>query len=135
MATTTIDLQAVTKNFVMDQGKSFEVPFAVTRNDAPLDMTGYILRAQFRKSVSNPDVVINCTQANGKIAFVDDQGGTFLLRLLPSDTSYAGNPKVSFSKDSPDELELVYDIEAETITGIVYPVCKGTLTIHREVTR
>lgn len=135
MATTTIDLQAVTKNFVMDQGKSFEIPFAVTRGDAPLDMTGYTLRAQFRKSASNSDVVINCTMANGKVAFVDVIGGTFVLRLLPTDTSYAGNPKVTFTKDSPDELDLVYDIEAETATGIVYPICKGTLTIYREVTR
>lgn len=131
----TIDLQAATKNIFMDQGSSLEIPFAVTRAGDPLDLTGYTLRAQFRKSYSNPDVVINCTMSNGKLAVVDVLGGTFALSLVPADTSYAGNPKVTFSKESPDELELVYDIEMEAITGVVYKVCKGTLTIYREGTR
>lgn len=132
---TTIDLQAKTSNILMDQGSSLEIPFAVQRGDAPLDMTGFTLRAQFRKSYSNPDVVINCTMANGKVAFVDMVGGTFVLRLLPTDTSYAGNPKIVFTKDSPDELELVYDIEIETASGVVYRPVTGTMTVRREVTR
>lgn len=130
-----IDLQAPTRDINMDQGSSLQIPFSVMRNAAAMDLTGYTLRAQFRKSSSASDVIINCTQANGKLQFVDIIGGTFILNLLPTDTSYAGNPKMSFSKDSPDELDLVYDIELVAPNGDVYIVTKGTLTVFREVTR
>lgn len=132
---TTIDLSAPTRNIVMDQGSTIEIPFTFKRSGVAVNMTGYILRAQFRKSYSATDTIINATLANGILAFVDATAGTFKLRFEETDTSYAGNPKVMFSKDSPDEMELVYDLEAVAVDGTVYKVCKGTLTIYREGTR
>jgi hypothetical protein len=131
----TIDLSAPVRDIQIDQGSSAEIPFYATRSGNPLEMTGWTLRAQFRKSLSATDTVINGTLSNGILAWVDAAQGRFKLVFTPLVTSYAGNPKVMFSKESPDELELVYDIEAETPAGIVYKICKGTLTIHRESTR
>jgi hypothetical protein len=98
-------------------------------------MNGWTLRAQFRKSLGATDTVINGTLANGVLVWIDAGQGRFKLMFVPSMTSYSGNPKVLFSKESPDSLELVYDIEAETPGGVIYKICKGTLTINREATR
>jgi hypothetical protein len=131
----TIDLSAPIRDIDIEQGSSLEIPFTATRAGSPVDMTGWILRAQFRKTYASTDTVISATLSNGMLAFTDATQGTFSLIFSPSDTSYGGNPKVHFSKDEPDTLVLVYDIKAETTIGVVYTICKGTLTINREATR
>jgi hypothetical protein len=131
----TIDLSAPIRDIEIDQGSSLEIPFVATRGGVAIDMTGWLLRAQFRKSYAATDSVISATLSNGILSYTDATAGSFKLTFAPSDTSYAGNPKVLFSRDEPEQLALVYDIEAETTAGVVYKICKGTLTINRESTR
>lgn len=126
-----ISLVAVTKDIEMDQGSSIEIPFAVTRSSVVLNLTGYTLRAQVRSSYAAAgSPLINLTQANGKIAFVSASLGTFKIVLAPSDTI-----NLQFTKDSPDVINAVYDIELISPTSVVYKASKGAFDIYREATR
>lgn len=132
----TINLSAAQRDISVPQGATISIPFQFTRGGLPVDMTGgWDLRAQFRRSYDATDTVINATLANGMLAFTNAAQGMFVLKFAPANTSYAGNPKVLFSKDSPDTLDLVYDLDATSSTGDVYTICQGTLTINRAVTR
>lgn len=131
---TLINATAVVKDIQMDQGKTLELPFTVKRNNSAFDCTDYTLRAQFRRTYAS-DAVVNCTTANGKLVWTNQAVGEFKLVLAETDTSTAGNPKVSFKADETS-IDLVYDIEmANLTTGVVYGLVKGTLTVNREATR
>lgn len=134
MATQIINMAAPIKNIVMEQGASVTIPLTVKVSGVAVDLTGYIIRAQVRSSLSDTKVRINMTQQNGKLAFVNAALGTFAMVLLPSDTATAGNPNVVFAKDE-DVLSWVYDLELETPSGVVYKGMKGSFTINREATR
>jgi hypothetical protein len=126
---TTIDLTPAIRNIAIEQGQSVEIPFAITQGASPLNMTGYDVRLQVRRTLADTTTLINCTLANGKISWVSQSGGTFKLILLPTDTS-----GLRF-KTGEDAIDAVYDLELINNTGVVFKACKGSFTINREVTR
>lgn len=127
---TSISLSGVQRDITADQGSSIKVDFALALASTPLDMTGYDVRLQIRQSFQSTTTLINCTLANGKIAWTNQVGGTFYLLLQPADTS-----SLRFSADSPDTLEGVYDLEIQSAAGFVTKPCRGSFTLNREVTR
>lgn len=129
MTTITHDLTAPVKNIVMDQGSSLVVNFAITTGGSPVDMTGYDLRLQVRRTANSTSTIINCTLANGKLAWINPTLGTFRLVLAALDTN-----TIRFNKDE-EEIDAVYDIEFTDLTGAVTKPCKGSFVITREVTR
>jgi hypothetical protein len=131
----TIDLQAATRDLELDQGTSYDIQFNVKKDNVPLDITGYDIRCQVRKTYASSDVLINMTLQNGKMTFVDAVSGAFMMTFVPTDTSYAGNPKIVFSRDEPDVLSCVYDIELISPSSVVYKPVKGAIIIYRESTR
>ncbi len=128
----TINLSGLQRDIVMDQGSSIKIDFSLTdSNGSPLNMTGYDVRLQVRKSYGdNSSPLINATLANSKLAWTSQVGGTFFFTLQPADTS-----SISFAKDSPDVLEGVYDLEIQSPVGFVSKPVKGSFTLNREVTR
>lgn len=128
-----INLAAVIKNITIEQGTTVEIPFAVTRASVAVDLTGYLLRLQVRRRLSDTVVLINCTQANGKLVWVDQVAGEFKLLLTPADTN-ASNGKIRFGLEE-DVLDCVYDLELESAAGVVFKGCRGAFEILREVTR
>lgn len=135
MTTETIDLTAVIRNFKVDQGKSQTVPFAISRNGVPLDMsaTGWSARLVVRDGYTG-QVIINATDANSKLVWVDKSTGQLSWVLAPADTSTAGNAKIVFKKDEDSKI-YVYDLELTSPLGSVYCPCKGTLEIFPEATK
>ena len=130
MSTETIDLSAITRNIIVEQGTSITINFAITTsNDQALDMTGYDLRLQVRREPNSSEVLINCTLANSKLAWISQSGGTFKLVLTASDTS-----SIRFQKDET-VIEGVYDLEIIDSSSNVSKPCKGAFIISREVTR
>ena len=127
--TTTIDLTPAVRNLVIEQGQSVEVPFAVTRNNLALDLTGYDLRLQVRRTYADTSTLVNCTLANGKLVWLTQNQGTFKLVLVPTDTA-----SIRF-KAGEDSIDGVYDLELVSPNATVYKACKGSFTINREVTR
>ena len=129
----TINLAAVVNDIEMEQGASVEVPFAITRSSSPLDLTGFTLNLQVRRTFADTSTIINCTTANGRLVWVNQAGGTFKLVLAPDATT-----GIRFTADEQTEGSLtgVYDLEIQdTASGFVYKGVKGAWVINREVTR
>ncbi len=128
-----INLSGVRKDIQIDQGSTVEIIYELRDQDSlVLDMTGYDLRMQVRESYSSASTLLNCTIANGLLAWVSQSTGKFRLFLSPVDTM-----SIRFSKDSPDTLEAVYDLEVTAPTenpGTSKP-WYGSFVIQREVTR
>lgn len=128
---TAITLSGLQRDITADQGSSIQINFALTNQvGAPLDLSGYTLRLQVRKSYADSSTLINATLANGKLVWVSQAGGTFYLLLSPTDTN-----SVRFPTDTPELLEAVYDLEIESPTGFVSKPVRGAFNLNREVTR
>lgn len=129
-----INLLGQRKDIQVAQGSTIEVVFELRdQDDLVLDMTGYDLRMQVRRTIDAPgSPLINCTLANEKLAWVAQASGKFRLVLAPEDTS-----SLQFSKDSPDLIEGVYDMEVVSPAPALITVKPwyGSFTITREVTR
>jgi hypothetical protein len=140
-----IDLQGVNTPITVVQGNTMTLNCSLFDVDGttPLNMTGYVIRAQVRTTASATDdrlssqAIINSTLANSELAWVSQSGGTFKWVLGPSKTTTSGNPKVQFSIDSPTELLCYYDIEVEAPSASpgTFKPWYGTFTIKREVTK
>jgi hypothetical protein len=127
----TVSLQGEQRDIVAHQGSSIRIDFALTNQASlPLDMSGYTLRLQVRKSYADTSTLINATLANGKLVWIAQASGTFYLLLGPTDTN-----TLRFPTDNPGSLEAVYDLEIESPTGFVTKPCHGLFTLTREVTR
>lgn len=126
---TTIDLTPPVSDITMEQGQSITIPYAITRGGDPLDLTGYDLRLQVRRTLNDSTVLINCTLANGKLVWLDQANGTFKLVLAASDTSL-----IPF-RSGEEAIDGVYDLELVTVTNVVFKAAKGAFIINREVTR
>lgn len=126
---TTINLEAPEKHFRMDQGSDFDEQFNLTQASVPLNMTGYTVRFQVRRTPSS-DWIINGTIANGKIVWVDQSQGQFKIVLTASDTS-----SIQFLKSDDNVINARYDIEIVSPAGVVDKPCKGNFVIKREITR
>lgn len=128
---TSISLSGTQRNITADQGSTIKVDFSLTTvGGIPLDLSGYTLRLQVRKSFDSADTLINCTLANGKLIWVSQIGGAFKLHIAAAETS-----AIRFSKDSPELLEGYYDLEIEDALGDVSKPVKGSFILNREVTR
>lgn len=130
---TDIVLTGVRKDIIIDQGSSVDIRYTLRNEDnLPLDMTGYDLRLQVRTDYPSTSTLINCTIANGKLAWVDQDVGQFQLLLGPSDTT-----SIRFPVDTPEQLDAVYDMEivAPTSPPGTQKPWYGTFSIKREVTR
>jgi len=134
MPITTVNLAAATRNFAIEQGASVELPFAGTQSGAPLNMNGYTLNMQVRRTYASTEVLINCTVANGRLVWVNQAQGTFKLILTPDATSVL---RFTTEELSTGAIEAVYDLEIQNPTtgGVVYKGVKGSFTIYREITR
>lgn len=128
---TTINLQAARRDIQIEQGKSIEINFAVTRNNVPLDCTGFVARGQVRTPYPAGTLIMSLTQANNRVVWVSQAGGTFKVVIEPAATTGGA---LQFTRESPTIVNAVYDIEIESPSGVIYPVCKGNFQVYREVT-
>jgi hypothetical protein len=109
---------ASVKHFVIDQGITFNLTINVS--DAvgnPLDLTGYELRSQMRKSYAS----------NSFVAFT-----------VVSDNPEEGDLTISLTASQTSALKsgrYVYDIEIEDQDEVVTRVLEGIITVTPEVTR
>ena len=126
---TTINLEAPEKNFRMDQGSTFDEQFNLTQASVPLNMTGYTIRFQIRRTPT-ADAILSGTLANGKIVWVDQTLGQFRIILSASDTANIG-----FIKSDDNVINARYDIEITSPTGVVDKPVKGAWVMKREITR
>ncbi|MDP4299938.1 hypothetical protein [Leptothrix discophora] len=115
-------------NLEIEQGSSYTYTFnLLDMLGDPFTLTGYDARLQVRRSYGASSVLINCTLSNSKLAIV---GNAVVLTLTPADTS-----SIRFAEAESETDEWVYDLEIVSPLSKVFKAAKGTITIHREVTR
>jgi len=121
MPTTTITTApnvAAIANLTMDQGASFSTVITVYQDDSILDLAGYSVAAQIRKSYSSSSstsftTAINSTTSSGKIT----------LSLTPTQTA------------ALEEGRYVYDVEITASDSTITRPIQGTVTVRPNVTR
>jgi len=112
---------ATVKNLVIDQGTTFSLTITIAdANGNEIDLTGYTLRAQLRKSYGATSFTAFTVAAN------DNATGELTISLTDTQTSALKAGRY------------VYDVEIVEPSGdgsIVTRVLEGIITVTPEVTR
>lgn len=87
----------------------------------PYDLTGFKARMQVRRTITSTTPVVELTTENGRIEIAELEG-RILLIMEPSVTSAITTSGV-------------YDLEIESLEGVVSRVVQGSFTLSEEVTR
>ena len=104
-------------NLYIDQGVTFGCRLIVHYpDDTPVDLTGAIIRVQFRKTMTSPTVYSFTVVPESLI------DGTILLTMSKTDTANLKDGRYIFDGD--------YEIG-----GNCYAFVKGTVTVYPRVTR
>lgn len=118
---------ASVRDLNINQGATYtlDVLGVKTAAGTDLNITGYAVRAQIRRRVTDAAIVaaFTCTIVTPAI-------GAFRISLTAAETTALPS---SGSKDEP--LECVYDVEIESPSGVVSRVLEGAAFISPEVTR
>lgn len=115
---------AGTYNLAIEQGATFKVIFQWTdSNNSPINITGYTLRSQIRATVESSSVMVDMTNANGKVTISDAAQGKIQMLLSATETA-------SLAAGTG-----VWDLEVIAGDGTVTRLLQGSVTISPEVTR
>ena len=110
-------------NIKIEQGATFR--FDITYKDStqqPVNLTGCTVRMQIRPIPSSTTILVNATQANGKIAVVP----------------LTGRITVTLSATATAALDFTtarYDLEIAALDGTVTRLLEGAVQLSPEVTR
>ena len=116
-------------NITIEQGATFELNLRYTdANGAAIPLTGWTARMQVRATHASPSPALDLPGADGTITLDSEPG--LIVVTVPADVTAA---LPLYGKAS---AAYVYDLEiAETATGRVKKLLKGTATIEAEVTK
>lgn len=114
-------------NLVGVQGKTWYMELTVKdSNDNPIDVTGWVVRGQIRKSFNSPNVV-----AEWVCEILDPQNGKIKIYLPAATTATIA----CGSSPNDEESQYVYDVEAMKPDGFVLELLRGKLFVKYEVTK
>lgn len=122
-------MTAVKRALYIEQGATFTLGFNWYRESLtvpgtagdPYDLTGCIVRMQIRKTQQG-DMLVDATTVNGKIT-LDPLLGRIDVKLADIDTD------LLTSKTS------IYDLEVEFLSGDVFRLLEGSVTVSPNVTQ
>jgi len=115
-------------DFIGKQGATWSLVITVKDKDGnPVDLTGYLVRGQVRKSHKAT------TAWNFDCSIVDAQGGKILVMMDAEDT--ASIPVGDSSDPKSANNTYVYDIELESPQGQVVRILEGKIYVDPEVTK
>lgn len=103
-----------TKNLTLNKGSSYRITYLVSKDDDPVDLTGYALRGDIRVSQNSDIILLNMSSAN------------LLLKIDNDNSSIIMNIPESFTRRVTQTVA-VYNIEllnsnsetSKIITGII----------------
>lgn len=105
----------------IEQGATFELVFIYQDElGNPIDLTGMTARMQLRRQYKSPEVLIELSNANGRIIF-DPYAGKITLRIAATDTE-------GLTGSGVYDLEL---IDGSTVNRLL----EGSFIICNEVTK
>ncbi len=120
-------MQAGIYHLYIDQGASYSKSiFVVDEFNNPIDLTGYIVRGQIRKSAADSSIALNLnptivSAAAGKISFA----------LLGTQTALLETAGSNYQ----EVTVYVWDIEIESASGVVTRLLNGFVYVSPEVTK
>jgi hypothetical protein len=110
------------------QGATWKLTLSLTDNsDNPIDLTGYIVRGQVRKSYQS-------SIAYNFICYITDAENGKLVISMPASLT-ASIPSADDKNPKAPDNTYVYDIEIESRDGVVTRILEGNLYIDPEVTK
>lgn len=115
-------------DLLIKQGATFALPFqAVDAEGLPINLTGYVVRSQIRKTVKATAV----TATFAPVINADPTTGLFSLRLTDAETSAITAGLTSATAES----QYVWDLEIQAPDGFVTALAYGNVLVYPEVTR
>lgn len=117
----TVDIIAV-------QGKTWKLVLRYKTNDTPVDLTGWKIRGQIRKSYKAETVTAEWSINEDK----SNRSEGLIYLVIPADIT-----KSITCGTSPGDSasQYVYDIEAESPDGEITELLRGRIVVLPEVTR
>jgi hypothetical protein len=116
-------MAAATYHLTLEQGVTWDQDVVwKDSTGTPRNLSGYTARLQIRPSASSDVTYVSMTTGGGGITIT---AGTGTINLL---LSAAATAALDFN-------QAVYDLEAESSSGVVTRVLQGRVTLSREVTR
>jgi len=109
-------------NFLCPQGSTFSKTLTYKIEDVPVNLTGYSSRLQVRQTYYDTDTIVSLTSGSGGIT-LGGSAGTIDILINASTTS----------QFAPGNW--VYDLEIESLNGIVSRLIEGNFVVTPEVTR
>jgi len=110
---------AANYDITIEQGATFTFTVTVTA----LNLTGYSARMQGRTTHASSDKVFNLTSGSG-ITITAGTDSTLLITISATATAAISAPSYG-----------VYDLEIESVSGVVTRLLQGTYQVTPEVTR
>lgn len=109
-------------NLYIEQGATFQIPIVYKEDDAPVNLTGAIVKSQFREKVSHNTPLISLGSDSGGIV-LDGPNGKITMTITAAQTGalkvYAG----------------VWDMIVTFTNGEVIRILNGSFEVSRGVTR
>jgi len=117
---------AIQHNLVIRQGEDFSRSFVARRNGALIDITGYTIQSDIRKSVDAADPT---ERFDGSI--VDGPAGLFYLSMPGARTAQIPAGKTRYSRRSRYE----YDVKLTSPSGALFVPVEGLVEVDPSATR
>jgi hypothetical protein len=111
-----------TSNMTLNKGSAYKIIYTITKNNQPVDLSGYSLRGQIRPSASSSTVLLNMTTAN------------LLLELDINNSKIIMNLPEKFTRRVSGTFA-VYDIELINNLAQASKIVQGLMTFVAEVTQ
>jgi hypothetical protein len=109
-------------NFICPQGSTFNRRVTYKIDETPVNLTGYSSRLQVREAHYSTSTITDLTSSNGGIT-LGGSAGTIDILIGASATALF------------DAGTFVYDLEIESVGGIIDRLIEGNFVVTPEVTR
>lgn len=114
-------------DFEMFRGDSAEFELTVTKDAAPVNLTGGQLRFSAKRSKDDPDadaVVSKVSTDTAQIEITNAAGGLATVKMVPADT-----------EDLTEQTVLFYDVQFKDATNRIFTLATGKLKVRLDVTQ
>ena len=107
----------------IEQGTTFSIPIVYKEDDTPVDLTGAVVRSQFREKVNSAAVLLDLDSGPGGGLVITPLEGKIVMTITDAQTSAL---KVYFG---------VWDMLITFASGEKFRILKGEWELDRGVTR
>lgn len=110
-------------NLYIEQGATFEIPIVYKQDDQPVDLTGCVIRSQFREKITSKEPVISLGSNPEAGIVIDPLAGKITMKISATQTAelkvYSG----------------VWDMVIAFPNQEVVRILNGSFEVSRGVTR